>query len=70
MIFQGQRYIRQTVPYRIDDRVQRFIRGLKVGNIYINRNQTGAVVGSQPFCGEGISGTGPKAGGPNYLLRL
>ena len=55
---------------RIDDRVQQFIRRLKVGNIYVNRNQIGAVVGSQPFGGEGMSGTGPKAGGPNYLLRL
>ena len=42
----------------------------KVGNIYINRNQTGAVVGVQPFGGQGLSGTGPKAGGPNYLLRF
>lgn len=55
---------------RIDDRVQNFIRRLKVGNIYVNRNQIGAVVGSQPFGGEGMSGTGPKAGGPNYLPRL
>ena len=43
---------------------------VKVGNIYINRNQTGAVVGVQPFGGMGLSGTGPKAGGPNYLLRF
>ena len=43
---------------------------VKVGNIYINRNQTGAVVGVQPFGGQGLSGTGPKAGGPNYLLRF
>ncbi len=43
---------------------------IKVGNIYINRNQTGAVVGVQPFGGMGLSGTGPKAGGPNYLLRF
>ena len=42
----------------------------RVGNIYINRNQTGAVVGVQPFGGQGLSGTGPKAGGPNYLLRF
>src|SRR4029453_10483164 len=39
----------------------------KVGNMYVNRNQIGAVVGVQPFGGEGLSGTGPKAGGPNYL---
>lgn len=43
---------------------------VKVGNVYVNRNQTGAVVGVQPFGGQGLSGTGPKAGGPNYLLRF
>jgi RHH-type proline utilization regulon transcriptional repressor/proline dehydrogenase/delta 1-pyrroline-5-carboxylate dehydrogenase len=43
---------------------------LHVGNIYVNRNQIGAVVGSQPFGGEGLSGTGPKAGGPHYLPRF
>ena len=42
----------------------------RVGNLYINRNQIGAVVGVQPFGGEGLSGTGPKAGGPNYLARF
>ena len=41
-----------------------------VGNIYVNRNIVGAVVGVQPFGGEGLSGTGPKAGGPHYLLRF
>jgi len=41
-----------------------------MGNCYINRNQIGAIVGSQPFGGEGLSGTGPKAGGPNYLKNL
>ena len=55
---------------RIDDRVDQVISRLKVGNIYINRNQIGAVVGSQPFGGEGLSGTGPKAGGPSYLPRF
>ena len=55
---------------RIDRRVQRAIEQLKVGNIYVNRNQIGAVVGSQPFGGEGLSGTGPKAGGPDYLTRF
>ncbi|MCA3479433.1 MAG: bifunctional proline dehydrogenase/L-glutamate gamma-semialdehyde dehydrogenase PutA [Rhodobacter sp.] len=55
---------------RIDDRVQRIVDRLKVGNIYVNRNQIGAVVGSQPFGGEGLSGTGPKAGGPHYLPRF
>jgi RHH-type proline utilization regulon transcriptional repressor/proline dehydrogenase/delta 1-pyrroline-5-carboxylate dehydrogenase len=43
---------------------------VRVGNIYVNRNQIGAVVGVQPFGGEGLSGTGPKAGGPNYLRRF
>ena len=43
---------------------------VKVGNLYVNRNQIGAVVGVQPFGGEGLSGTGPKTGGPNYLEGL
>lgn len=55
---------------RIDDRVQTIVDKIKCGNIYINRNQIGAVVASQPFGGEGLSGTGPKAGGPNYLRRF
>ncbi len=55
---------------RIDDRVQRIVERLRVGNTYVNRNQIGAVVGSQPFGGEGLSGTGPKAGGPHYLPRF
>ena len=55
---------------RIDDRVQSMVSALRVGNIYVNRNQIGAVVGSQPFGGEGLSGTGPKAGGPDYLHRF
>ena len=55
---------------RIDDRVQRVVESIRAGNIYVNRNQIGAVVGSQPFGGEGLSGTGPKAGGPGYLPRL
>ena len=55
---------------RIDDRVQAVVDALAVGNTYVNRNQIGAVVGSQPFGGEGLSGTGPKAGGPEYLLRF
>ncbi|HEY7906997.1 MAG TPA: L-glutamate gamma-semialdehyde dehydrogenase, partial [Wenzhouxiangella sp.] len=53
------------------DRVQTHIASrAKVGNCYVNRNMTGAVVGVQPFGGEGLSGTGPKAGGPNYLYRF
>lgn len=55
---------------RIDRRVQAVASAIKCGNIYINRNQIGAVVGSQPFGGEGLSGTGPKAGGPDYILRF
>ena len=55
---------------RIDDRVQRVVERLCVGNTYVNRNQIGAVVGSQPFGGEGLSGTGPKAGGPEYVPRF
>jgi RHH-type proline utilization regulon transcriptional repressor/proline dehydrogenase/delta 1-pyrroline-5-carboxylate dehydrogenase len=55
---------------RIDDRVQRIVDRVRAGNIYVNRNQIGAVVGSQPFGGEGLSGTGPKAGGPHYLPRF
>ncbi|MFZ2101541.1 MAG: bifunctional proline dehydrogenase/L-glutamate gamma-semialdehyde dehydrogenase PutA [Oricola sp.] len=55
---------------RIDDRVEHITSRLRAGNIYINRNQIGAVVGSQPFGGEGLSGTGPKAGGPHYLGRF
>ena len=55
---------------RVDRRVQRVIDRAKVGNTYVNRNQIGAIVGSQPFGGEGLSGTGPKAGGPLYLNRF
>ena len=55
---------------RIDDRVEEITTSLNVGNIYVNRNQIGAIVGSQPFGGEGLSGTGPKAGGPNYVRRF
>ncbi|GAB1362506.1 bifunctional proline dehydrogenase/L-glutamate gamma-semialdehyde dehydrogenase PutA [Rhodobacter sp.] len=55
---------------RIDDRVQEVTDRLTAGNAYVNRNQIGAVVGSQPFGGEGMSGTGPKAGGPDYLHRF
>jgi RHH-type proline utilization regulon transcriptional repressor/proline dehydrogenase/delta 1-pyrroline-5-carboxylate dehydrogenase len=50
---------------------RRFVQSrARVGNFYVNRNQIGAVVGSQPFGGEGLSGTGPKAGGPHYLARF
>ncbi|MEN0039796.1 MAG: bifunctional proline dehydrogenase/L-glutamate gamma-semialdehyde dehydrogenase PutA [Pseudomonadota bacterium] len=55
---------------RIDDRVEHITTSVGAGNIYVNRNQIGAVVGSQPFGGEGLSGTGPKAGGPRYVQRF
>ncbi len=55
---------------RIDDTVTAAVDRLAVGNIYVNRNMIGAVVGVQPFGGHGLSGTGPKAGGPHYLPRL
>ncbi|MCP1336366.1 bifunctional proline dehydrogenase/L-glutamate gamma-semialdehyde dehydrogenase PutA [Futiania mangrovi] len=55
---------------RLDDRVEWVARRIRAGNIYVNRNQIGAVVGVQPFGGEGLSGTGPKAGGPHYLDRF
>lgn len=55
---------------RINDRVDHIAQRIRVGNFYVNRNQIGAVVGSQPFGGEGLSGTGPKAGGPHYLARF
>ena len=55
---------------RIDETIERAVGRIRAGNIYVNRNVIGAVVGSQPFGGEGLSGTGFKAGGPNYLLRF
>jgi RHH-type proline utilization regulon transcriptional repressor/proline dehydrogenase/delta 1-pyrroline-5-carboxylate dehydrogenase len=55
---------------RIDDTIETVIDRLAVGNIYVNRNMIGAVVGVQPFGGHGLSGTGPKAGGPHYLARF
>jgi RHH-type proline utilization regulon transcriptional repressor/proline dehydrogenase/delta 1-pyrroline-5-carboxylate dehydrogenase len=55
---------------RIDSTIDYIHARLKVGNTYVNRNQIGAVVGVQPFGGEGLSGTGPKAGGPRYLYRF
>jgi RHH-type proline utilization regulon transcriptional repressor/proline dehydrogenase/delta 1-pyrroline-5-carboxylate dehydrogenase len=67
----GSRY---GLTLGIHSRVQRFIdrvvQGTRVGNVYVNRSMIGAVVGVQPFGGEGLSGTGFKAGGPNYLLRF
>ena len=58
------------IQTRIDSRAQALAAAAHVGNIYINRNMIGAVVGVQPFGGEGLSGTGPKAGGPHYLVRF
>ncbi|MCS4236960.1 bifunctional proline dehydrogenase/L-glutamate gamma-semialdehyde dehydrogenase PutA [Stenotrophomonas sp. BIGb0135] len=58
------------VHSRIDETVERISSRINVGNVYVNRNQIGAVVGVQPFGGQGLSGTGPKAGGPHYLLRF
>ncbi|MGC3964181.1 MAG: trifunctional transcriptional regulator/proline dehydrogenase/L-glutamate gamma-semialdehyde dehydrogenase [Rhodocyclaceae bacterium] len=58
------------VHSRIDETIGRIVDHARVGNMYVNRNMVGAVVGVQPFGGEGLSGTGPKAGGPLYLYRL
>jgi RHH-type proline utilization regulon transcriptional repressor/proline dehydrogenase/delta 1-pyrroline-5-carboxylate dehydrogenase len=58
------------VHSRIDATIEHIAKRAKVGNTYVNRNQIGAVVGVQPFGGENLSGTGPKAGGPHYLLRF
>lgn len=55
---------------RIEETIQAIRARARVGNVYVNRNQIGAVVGVQPFGGEGLSGTGPKAGGPHYLFRF
>ncbi|MCE2945647.1 MAG: bifunctional proline dehydrogenase/L-glutamate gamma-semialdehyde dehydrogenase PutA [bacterium] len=58
------------VHSRVDSTVERIRQRARAGNLYVNRSMVGAVVGVQPFGGEGLSGTGPKAGGPNYLKRL
>ena len=58
------------VHSRIDQTIERVVNRARVGNIYVNRNIIGAVVGVQPFGGERLSGTGPKAGGPHYLPRF
>jgi len=55
---------------RIDSTADAVARRARVGNVYVNRNMIGAVVGVQPFGGMGLSGTGPKAGGPHYLPRF
>ena len=58
------------VHTRIDETIAKVVDNVNAGNVYVNRNIVGAVVGVQPFGGEGLSGTGPKAGGPLYLYRL
>jgi len=58
------------IQTRIDSRAVRLAQAARIGNVYVNRNMIGAVVGVQPFGGEGLSGTGPKAGGPHYLYRF
>ena len=58
------------IQTRIDSRALRLAAAARIGNVYVNRNMIGAVVGVQPFGGEGLSGTGPKAGGPHYLFRF
>jgi RHH-type proline utilization regulon transcriptional repressor/proline dehydrogenase/delta 1-pyrroline-5-carboxylate dehydrogenase len=58
------------IQTRIDSRAQALAAAARVGNVYVNRNMIGAVVGVQPFGGQGLSGSGPKAGGPHYLLRF
>jgi RHH-type proline utilization regulon transcriptional repressor/proline dehydrogenase/delta 1-pyrroline-5-carboxylate dehydrogenase len=58
------------IQTRIDESIRAITERIRAGNIYVNRNMIGAIVGVQPFGGEGLSGTGPKAGGPLYLRRL
>ena len=58
------------IQSRIEQRAEFIRERIRVGNVYVNRNMVGAVVGVQPFGGCGLSGTGPKAGGPHYLLRF
>ncbi|MEO6363520.1 MAG: L-glutamate gamma-semialdehyde dehydrogenase [Caldimonas sp.] len=58
------------IQTRIDSRALHLADAARIGNVYVNRNMIGAVVGVQPFGGEGLSGTGPKAGGPHYLPRF
>ena len=58
------------IQSRIENTINYIFNNANIGNIYINRNIVGAVVGVQPFGGRGLSGTGPKAGGPNYLMKF
>jgi RHH-type proline utilization regulon transcriptional repressor/proline dehydrogenase/delta 1-pyrroline-5-carboxylate dehydrogenase len=67
----GTRYgLTFGIHSRIDNTIRQVVERIRVGNTYVNRNIIGAVVGVQPFGGEGLSGTGPKAGGPHYLHRF
>ena len=66
----GKELVARAIHSRSQSRVRRVADRARVGNVYVNRNQIGAVVGSQPFGGQGLSGTGPKAGGPNYLQHF
>ena len=67
----GNRYgLTLGIHSRIDKTVDHVAARLSHGNLYVNRNMIGAVVGTQPFGGSGLSGTGPKAGGPDYLRRF
>ena len=67
----GNRYgLTLGIHSRIDRTVSHIAARLPHGNVYVNRNMIGAVVGTQPFGGSGLSGTGPKAGGPNYVRRF
>ena len=74
LVLQWLRDIGYGLTLGIHSRIQSFVddvvRGARVGNVYVNRSMIGAVVGVQPFGGEGLSGTGPKAGGPHYMLRF
>ncbi len=70
MIVQTGYGLTMGIHSRIESTIEYIIKRMPVGNIYVNRNIIGAVVGVQPFGGERLSGTGPKAGGPHYLHRF
>ena len=70
MLFRSGYGLTFGVHSRIDETIAKLTAQAEAGNIYVNRNLIGAVVGVQPFGGRGLSGTGPKAGGPLYLHRL
>jgi RHH-type proline utilization regulon transcriptional repressor/proline dehydrogenase/delta 1-pyrroline-5-carboxylate dehydrogenase len=67
----GTRYgLTLGIHSRIQGFIEHVVHAARVGNVYVNRSMIGAVVGVQPFGGEDLSGTGPKAGGPHYLFRF